>query len=431
MQLEERDAAAATAPAPGGEVTPSLRDRLGKAALALLLVPAAASAESTQPANQLDITTLLYGEQGRAQVYEPIVRASRLFGNGQSLSGQLTVDVITGASPTGALPSGSVQTHTSASGRVTTSAAGEIPLNDFQDQRVALDGEWQAPLGRLAASTIGLHASHEKDYESLGANGKVTFDLMQKLFTLTVGAGVNEDRVSPLGGTPEGLTDGNVLVDRNNSKRSTSVLFGLSRILSRRWMVALDASRTAERGYLTEPYKVISLMDPRTGVPVGQLTDKRPSTRDRNSLLLSSVYHLTDDIFYSTYRYYWDSWDVRSHTLELKYRHDLGDGWYLEPRLRLYQQTAANFFTAGLVQGADLPEFATADYRLGKLSSVTLGAAFTFRAFESPGEWTVRADYIRQQGDGSPDGAIGVQRRFDLAPGVNSVALVVAYSRRF
>ena len=88
---------------------PSIRERLNRAALGLLLLPAAATAQDPAT-NQLDVTALLYGEQGRAQVWEPVVRASRLFGNGQSLAGQLTVDVITGASPSGALPSGEVQT---------------------------------------------------------------------------------------------------------------------------------------------------------------------------------------------------------------------------------------------------------------------------------------------------------------------------------
>ena len=47
-------------------------------------------------------------------------------------------------------------------------------------------------------------------------------------------------------------------------------------------------------------------MDPATGMPVGQLTDKRPSSRSRNSLLASSAYHFSRDILYSSYRYYWE-----------------------------------------------------------------------------------------------------------------------------
>jgi hypothetical protein len=115
----------------------------------------------------------------------------------------------------------------------------------------------------------------------------------------------------------------------------------------------------------------------------------------------------------------------------LKYRRDLGDDWYLEPHVRYYQQSAAEFFTIGLVDGQLLPDFATGDYRLGALRSLTVGTTFAFHLFDNPAEWTVRAEYIRQAGDSSPPSALGVQRRFDLAPAINTFTVVVGYSFRF
>jgi hypothetical protein len=409
----------------------TLRERLSTAALALLLVPAAAMAESNAT-HQIDYTGLYYGESGRVQVYEPIVRATRLFGDGQSLSAQLGIDVITGASPSGALPSGSVQTLTTASGRVVTVAAGAIPLTRFQDHRAGLDGEWQKPWGRLFTSTIGVHASREKDYQSLGITGKVAAELLQKLVTVTAGAGFNDDSVFPVGGTPVGLSDGSEVSKGKNSKRVSNVLLGVSRILTRRWMMSLDGSRTFEKGYLTEPYKVISLVSPFDGEPTGDvLTDNRPSTRTRTSALLSSVYHFTHDIGYASYRYYWDTWGIRSHTVDLKYRHDLKDDWYLEPHVRYYRQSAADFFTVGLSTLLAPPEFATSDYRLGQLTTLTIGANFAFHAGANPAQWTLRAEYIRQAANSSPPNVAGVERSFDSFPAINTFTAVVGYSFNF
>jgi hypothetical protein len=408
----------------------TLRERLSRAALALLLVPAAAAAADS-PGTQVDTTTLFYGEQGRAQVLEPVVRATRLFGDGQVLSAQITLDLITGASPSGALPSGTIQTTTSSSGKVISTAAGEIPTAKFQDQRAGLDADWKTPIGKYFTSTAGFHASREKDYQSLGVSGKVSAEMFQRLVTVTAGGGVNFDSVFPVGGTPIGLSDGAEVTHGDNSKRVTSLLFGVSRVVSRRWLVGLDASRTFERGYLTEPYKVISLVNFRTGLPDGQLTDNRPSTRARTSLLASSVYHLDEDVLYSTYRYYWDSWGVRSNTVEASYRHDMEDDWYLEPHARFYHQTAADFFTFGLVDGLAPPEYATSDYRLGQLTSMTLGLTFAFHAADRPGLWTVRADFIRQVGEGSAPENLGVASTFDLAPAVNTLSLVAGYSFNF
>ena len=362
------------------------------------------------------------------QVIEPIVRFTHLLPDGQSVSAQLGIDVITGASPSGALPSGTVQTRTSASGRVITSPAGQIPLAPFHDHRVALDSEWQKPLGRFVSSTLGGHFSREKDYQSLGVNGKISTDLMRRLLTVTVGGGVSHDTVFPVGGTPIGLSDGTIVRSGSNSKNVSNVLLGASRILNRQWMVAVNGTETFERGYLTEPYKVISVMNRVTGQPLSELTDKRPSTRNRSSVLFSSVYHLTDDVVYTSYRYYWDTWSVRSHTIDLKYRHDLGGDSYMEPLVRYYQQTAASFFTIGLAQGAPLPDFATSDYRLGALRTITVGGTFGFHPEDIPGEMTIRAQYLRQSGDSSPPNAIGIQRNFDLSPPISIFSVVVGYS---
>lgn len=415
---------------PGAGSPSSLRERLSTAALALLLVPAAAGAES--PATtQVDYSTLFYGEQDRTQVFEPVVRATRLFGDGQSISAQLGLDVITGASPSGALPSGTVQTMTTPSGRMVNVPAGQIPLTKFQDHRVGLDGEWRKPWGSNFTTTLGGHASREKDYQSLGLNGKVTADLLQHLFTVTAGGGYSDDSVFPVGGTPMGLSDGSEVSNKANAKRVKSVLFGVSHVLTRRWIVSVDGTRTYENGYLTEPYKVISVVSPFNGLPIYTLTDNRPASRTRSSALLSSVYHLSNDILYTSYRYYTDTWDVRSNTFDLKYRHDLSEGWYFEPHARFYRQTAASFYTIGLSTILRPPEYATADYRLGRLKTLTLGTTVGFHIGDSPSEWTLRAEYIRQKGDTQGGEQNGVQSHFDLTPTINTFTAVLGYSFNF
>ena len=405
-----------------------MRDVLHAAALALLVVPGAAKAADADSTDKIDLTSLLYSEQGRTRVIEPVIRFTHLMPDGQSFSGQLGIDVITGASPTGGLPSGIVQTRTSASGRTITSAAGAIPTAPFKDHRIALDGDWIKPVTRFVTTDLGGHFSREKDYQSIGFNGKVSADVMRRLFTISAGGGVNHDSVFPVGGTPIGLTTGTIVSTAANAKTVTNIFAGVSHVMTRRWLMSIDASRTFENGYLTEPYKLVSVMNRATGAPIEALTDNRPSTRDRTAVQVSSVYHLTQDVMYSSYRYYTDSWQVRSHTLDLKYRHDLSDTNYVEPLVRLYTQTKASFYTIGLLQGDSLPAFATSDYRLGALRTVTVGGTFGFQFDDTPGSWTLRGEYIRQAGDSSPPNAVGMQRRFDLVPPLNIFAVVVGYS---
>jgi hypothetical protein len=164
---------------------------------------------------------------------------------------------------------------------------------------------------------------------------------------------------------------------------------------------------------------------------VGELTEKRPSSRDRTNLLLSSVYHHTRDVSYVSYRYYWDDWGVRSHTLDARLRHELPNEAYIQPHVRLYTQGAADFFTFGLLDGSALPQFASSDSRLGPLHTVTLGATYGFHPTGHTAEVTFRVEYIRQWGDGHPDEAVGVQRTFDLLPPVDIGSAGVGYSVKF
>ena len=423
-----------------------IRSRLGAAACALVASAAIARADGGA-GTQLEAAALIYGEQGRTNVVEPLVRITRVRPSGASFSAQLGFDVITGASPTGASPSGRVQTITTPSGGVTSTSPSEIPTTAYEDARGSLDLEWTRPFGPLVSPTLGAHFSRETDYQSLGANATLALSLLHRRTTLTLGGGVNRDRAIPVGGIPEGLTPvvatgggGGERVQAAEAeeaastgvtgadKNVTSALLGVSQIVTRRWLVGLSAARTVEDGYLTEPYKVLSVLDS-GGYPISSVHEKRPASRTRTSLLASSVYHFGIDVLNASYRAYGDDWGVRSHTVELKLRHDLagGDRW-VEPHVRWYWQHAADFFRYSLNEGDPLPGFASSDGRIGSLRTATLSAACGFRLGGYPGEFSVRAEYFAQWGDGHPADAVGVQRTMDLMPLVNTGSLMLGYS---
>lgn len=392
-----------------------IRQRLGAAACLLLAgaMPAAAqpapappvlTPPAANPTWQFDGSALLYGEQNRAKVFEPTGRITRFFASGQSLSAQFALDAMTGASPTGALPTGQVQTTTSSSGNVSTSTVSTIPTAPFHDLRGAFDLSLTQPVGSLLNTTVSGHFSREKDYQSLGVNGSASLDILNRLATVTVGGGYNKDGVFPVIGTAPGLVPDStaVRVSGTNPKNVATGLVGLSRVMSRRWLLGVTASRTIERGYLTDPYKVISVVDPNTQLPIGQLTEKRPDSRTRNDVLASSVYHFESDVFYLNDRYYWDGWGVNSNTIDLKLRHDLNEDSWVQPHIRFYQQTRAQFFVFGLIHGPPLPSDASADDRLGPLHTVTVGATYGWRIPGHAGEFTLRAEYMYQWVTGRP-----------------------------
>jgi len=417
----------------------TLRQRLSTAACVLLTstTPIAARAQTSAtpagppaptPTTQIDATALVYGEVQRTDIYEPTVKVTRLFSNRQSLSAQFGIDAMTGASPTGAVPIQTTQTTTSASGTVTTTPAGKLPTSAFHDMRASLDLGWQVPVGTLFSGALGTHFSKEKDYQSTGVNGSASVDVLHRRLTLTAGGGLNWDRVNPVGGTAMPFTEGTILTRAPNDKRVTSVMLGATQVVTRRWLLGVNGTETIERGYLTEPYKVISVLDPVTGLTARELRERRPELRTRRDVLLNSEYDFDRDVLYTSARYYRDDWGVHSGTLDFRYRHDLGDERWLQPHLRLYEQSAASFFRWSLRDGEPLPEFASSDQRLGPLRSTTLGATYGFRIPTVPGDWSVRAEWMHQWGDTRNAHAPGIEATLNPFPPLESGSLVVGWS---
>jgi hypothetical protein len=413
-------------PAPGDV---SIRSRLARAAALLLAAgaPGAAHAAAGDPSLRIEGSSLLYAEQQRTTIFEPVARITRLFADGQSLTAQFSLDLMTGASPTGANPAGVVQTTTSPSGHATTTPADALPTSKFEDDRGALDLTWAKPIGRFTPS-VGGHFSLEQDYRSLGVQGSLAVELNQKLTTVTVGGSRDQDRVMPLHGIVNGLSGSDAVVAEADDKQVSTALVGVTQVLTRRWLVGVNASGAWENGYLTEPYKVLSLLNPVTGVQTGTVREKRPDTRQRRSVQVSSAYHLTRDVLSVSYRRYEDDWQVKSNTYDVRYRMPQGEDAWLEPHVRVYSQTAASFFKQGLRNDRPLPEYGSADQRLGHLRSLTLGATYGFRISGSPGDWYVRAEYMRQSGEAHPADAIGVQRTFNQAPTLNVASIVVGWA---
>jgi len=262
-------------------------------------------------------------------------------------------------------------------------------------------------------------------------------DVAGRFVTVRAGGSVDHDEVFAVGGTPVGLSSARIIASHDHQpKRVQTGTVGISRVLSRRWLVSLDGSRTFERGYLTEPYKIVSIISADSGLAVGSVTEKRPATRDRRSLLASSVYHFPSDVLYLSYRYYWDDWGVRSHTLDGRYRIDLNQQTFVQPHVRLYTQSRADFFTFGINEDVPLPSFATSDERLGPLHSVTVGATYGFRIPGHAGEFTVRGEWIHQWGSGrmsgaSPSGEVEGGQSVSLFPPLEIATVTAGYTIGF
>ncbi len=413
----------------------SIRAALAAATCTVLASPMEVSAQATADADTWDVRSglLIYDESDRIQVIEPVVEASKGLENGGLLTLRGVIDTVTGASPNGATPSNTAQTFTSPSGNETyTTAAGETPMRDVEDLRVSLSGEWEKELTRMVRNTLGAGISSEFDYLSLSLSDTVRKDFNNRQTTLAAGLGVSQDTISPSGGTPRELqllSTPAIAEGGDESKQSVELLLGVTQILSTNTLTQLNYTLSQSNGYLTDPYKILSVVDGSSGATLDYRYEKRPDSRTSHILSWRLNHQFKEDVLYLGYRYFTDDWGIDAHTVDLKYRSELGNGIYLQPHLRLYQQTAADFYRHSLVDGAALPEYASADLRLGEMQSTTLGLKFGMPL--AGNDFTVRLEHMRQEGESHPADAIGIQQNYDLYPTLDANIIQFGYSFKF
>lgn len=402
--------------------------------------PSIAAESQKQKQWQLDTSLSYYGESDRVTDVSANLLARRLFRFGRSLILRLTVDSLTGASASGAVPSRFAQTFTTPSGNaIYNISAGTQPLDPtFLDTRVAAAATWEQPLGRRNRFTGGVTLSNEYDYLHLGVNARFARDFNERNTSLNFGVAFASDMIDPVGGAPIGLSamlprgdSSNKLSD--DSKTVTDFTIGVSQVLGRRTIAQLNYGLSMSSGYLTDPYKLLTVVDPVSGDPVPGMGgmflyrfENRPEDRTKHSLFGQVKHRLGRSILDASYRYMTDDWDVRSHTIDLRFRQPIGERWYLEPHARYYTQSAAEFYRTALIDGDPLPDHASADYRLGDLDGATLGLKLG-HPMGGDREGALRVEYYEQSGRAPPGAGVGSLGQFDLFPKVSAVIAQVGY----
>jgi hypothetical protein len=397
----------------------SISTTLATATCALLGSATSAQVQAEEePGWDFNTALLYYGEdEDRIQDLSVSVLARRTFFDDRFLTLGLTADALTGASPNGGVHQAVPQTFTQPSGNnVFTTPANTLPIDDsFRDTRVAISGNWEQPLGSAYKFNVGLSASNEYDYLHLGANAKISRDFNKRNTTVSAGLAFAADTIDPVGGAPIPMTPMLDVGDLSNrlgeqDKDIVDLVLGVTQVVSRNLVVQANYSFSDSSGYLNDPYKIVSIVDPltndvmlrtpppgATGPSHEYVYDSRPDKRTKHSLYTQAKYYMSGKVLDASYRYMTDDWDIDSHTIDLRYRWPINDSSYLEPHLRFYTQTDANFYQVGLDNAVPLPAYASNDYRLGDFDAITAGVKYGWQT-RGGNEWSARLELYQQRG---------------------------------
>lgn len=450
---------------------PSLTSALAIATGSLLNISTATA--ETAPQWELDIGTLFYQESdSRVQaVATPVINIKRMFEDESTVDFKMTFDALSGASPNGAAIANVAQTFTSPSALAEANAAstqtsasgnsgyddddheydsdddddndgkyitpfsssasevapgytvpaGELPLDEsFEDFRQSYSLNWSQPLKDNVTMNLGGSFSLESDFTSLAVNGALAKEFNQKNTSASIGFNLEFDTINPHGGIQKGLGiyGQDSAIAKSDTKQVGDLVFGISQVMNRRWLMDMNLSFSYANGYQSDAYKILSVVDqgnlvsdPNDTSKYLYLYENRPTVRLKISAFMRHKIAIgSDDSFEFAHRYMTDDWGVNSNTTDLSYHFKINDHLYVEPHYRYYNQSAADFYTPFLeidndvsINGTEVSanrDFASSDQRLAAFSAETYGLKIGI-PIDKNSELSLRVEQYQQQDQNS------------------------------
>lgn len=399
-----------------------------------------------------DTAVLFYQEDDdRVRVIESETGLTWNSPGGTVVAGKFVYDSLTGATPNGAVrsrnfvqtfrppgqregaapPSHGGDTTTGASG-IYEIARGKLPVDSgFKDTRKAADLGVTLPVASGLKLSLGGAGSWEMDFTSYSGRIGLAKELFGKNTTLSLGYNYERDSMKPFTGIPRPLSSmGEIVIGTARRKHVSSFVTGITQVLTPGWLAQINWSHGVSRGYQTDPYKLVSLVDRDSGDPFAYIYESRPGRRVRDSVYAGTKFAFGSAVTDASVRWYRDSWGIRSWTFALSQHAPLGRSAYVEPGIRYYRQTGANFFRHYLFLDENTPEFVSADSRLGAFHAWTFGLRAGVKV--APGiEIYGAAERYVQEGQRFDRSAPGLLGKTDLFAGSRSVSLITGLRLTF
>ncbi len=253
----------------------------------------------------------------------------------------------------------------------------------------------------LGAFTLGLSGGYslEDDFDSSFGAANLSWEFNNKLTTLSTGFSFANNKITRKAIRPGGPHDHSTgeLEDFKAESKYRTYSLGISQVLTKNTLFHLNGSYTRQRGYLSNPYKLVNIKgeitpeeyndaafvsggvgstwDAYTDLEVAGFElfrEVRPNKRDLWTISAGINQYIPDldATVHFDYRFFMDNWDINSHTFELAWYQNLPYGITVTPSIRYYSQSAADFFAPFFLSPRADGHYSS-DYRLsgyGRLS---------------------------------------------------------------
>ena len=326
--------------------------------LAIWLLASSTLLGQSEADNELQVNFNGYFDNFRVHILYPTLSLTKKIGASTRFNGRYLVDAITAASMRSRFEVDGVTSATARSVDGVTSAsqrAGEdsAPEATWDEVRHEFGAGLSRDFGRGGtASANGLYST-EHDYSSKTLAGSVTYPFAKKNTVIQIGAVRSWDLSFPDTRT------------WSKAKDAATLSFGITQVLNPRAVAQLDASFTSNKGFLSDPYQVVRVID---GYSFRTYNTAVPDRRFRNAVGMRVNFKTTSTSSIQVgYRYYRDDWKIESNTVHaMVQRHFLDKGLTLGIGGRHYTQSKAYFFKPSY---PSVEEFMTVDSKLNSCVS--------------------------------------------------------------
>jgi hypothetical protein len=347
------------------------------------------------PENELDARINTYFDNFKVTVIYPQVTLTKKLSNSTSVSARYLSDIISSASMRMNFPVDGITSATTKK----TGGADNTP------------DEWRHEFGlsftqKISEGIFSLSGNYstEHDYSSKTFLGSIAYPFAKKNTVLQIRFLKSLDKVFPQVRT--------WTRDRNTWELSGSV----TQILSKNIIAQIDASYIDVNGYMLDGYQVIRIIADssiyNTYEPV------EPDRRFRRAIGIRTNIGVTKTLSLQLgYRYYWDSWDIKSNTISATIGKKFSDIFSGTLELRHYFQTKAFFFKPVYVS---IEQYMTVDQKLN--SGYTDEGLFSFVLRGKKGGFFIHNEKM------SLTGSAGFYRRYTDSPDwISNYQILYAY----
>lgn len=185
-------------------------------------------------------------------------------------------------------------------------------------------------------------------------------------------------------------------------RTSVNLTTAISQVINRKLLLALYPEVAYQQGLLSTPFHRVYFNDAFRSLKVENLPRKRwkvPLGAQLNWFATNRV------VLRSYYRFYWDSFGISSHTMQVEAPFRVTPFVTVSPLARLYKQTAARYFKPYAEHALDAAYY-TSDYDLSAFTSYNVGLTlryaphkpvssnYSFEAFDLRYSYYKRSDQL-------------------------------------